>query len=156
MHNCHIPDYTKKESKLLMYIGDFSRQLDYLHKLITIIDVQNLTQVCMKLILKLSLFCKTFCYPFSVKHSFITEHFLFPMKYSHYKFCCLKHMFDKISWHHKSHCTYVYIMTSSYVKIPKHGQMSMFCTLIFQFNWLDSVMWLKRIRHSLTVLMKFY
>lgn len=37
-------EYVKKESKLLMYIGDFSRQLDYLHKLITIIDVHNLTQ----------------------------------------------------------------------------------------------------------------
>ena len=38
-------EYINKESKLLMYIGDFSRQLDYLHKLITIIDVHNLTQV---------------------------------------------------------------------------------------------------------------
>ncbi|XP_005093556.1 short transient receptor potential channel 4-associated protein isoform X1 [Aplysia californica] len=34
----------KKESKLVNYIGDFSRQLDYLYKLINIISVQNLTQ----------------------------------------------------------------------------------------------------------------
>ncbi|XP_053402088.1 short transient receptor potential channel 4-associated protein-like isoform X2 [Mercenaria mercenaria] len=39
-----ISDYVRKDSRLLMYIGDFSRQLDYLYKLITIIDVQNLTQ----------------------------------------------------------------------------------------------------------------
>ncbi|XP_050399149.1 short transient receptor potential channel 4-associated protein [Patella vulgata] len=37
-------EYAKKESKLLMYIGDFDRQLDYLYKLIKIISVQNLTQ----------------------------------------------------------------------------------------------------------------
>ncbi|XP_056008894.1 short transient receptor potential channel 4-associated protein-like [Ostrea edulis] len=37
-------DYAKKENKLLMYIGDFNRQLDYLYKLIKIINVQNLTQ----------------------------------------------------------------------------------------------------------------
>ena len=47
--------------------------------------------------------------------------------------------FHKITFH-ISHCTYVYIMTSSYAKIPQHGQMSMFWTLIFQFNSLDSVM----------------
>ena len=35
----------KKESKLMSYICDFSRQLDYLYKLITNISVQNLTQV---------------------------------------------------------------------------------------------------------------
>ena len=43
--NFYLSEYVRKESKLLMYIGDFSRQLDYLHKLITIIDVHNLTQV---------------------------------------------------------------------------------------------------------------
>ncbi|KAJ8302972.1 hypothetical protein KUTeg_019368 [Tegillarca granosa] len=37
-------DYAKKDNKLLMYIGDFNRQLDYLYKLIKIINVQNLTQ----------------------------------------------------------------------------------------------------------------
>ncbi|VDI28622.1 Trpc4-associated protein [Mytilus galloprovincialis] len=37
-------DYAKKENKLLMYIGDFNKQLDYLYKLIKIINVQNLTQ----------------------------------------------------------------------------------------------------------------
>ncbi|ESO95002.1 hypothetical protein LOTGIDRAFT_215160 [Lottia gigantea] len=37
-------EYAKKESKLLLYIGDFNRQLDYLYKLIKIISVQNLTQ----------------------------------------------------------------------------------------------------------------
>ena len=34
---------------------------------------------------------------------------------------------------------YIYIMTSSYTKIPKHGQMSMFWTLIFQFNSLIQI-----------------
>lgn len=34
----------KKDSKLMAYICDFGRQLDYLYKLITIISVQNLTQ----------------------------------------------------------------------------------------------------------------
>ncbi|XP_059171134.1 short transient receptor potential channel 4-associated protein-like isoform X2 [Physella acuta] len=34
----------KRESKLVGYIGDFSRQLEYLYKLINIISVQNLTQ----------------------------------------------------------------------------------------------------------------
>lgn len=33
-----------KDSKLVGYIGDFHRQLDYLYKLINIISVQNLTQ----------------------------------------------------------------------------------------------------------------
>ncbi|KAK3086456.1 hypothetical protein FSP39_018709 [Pinctada imbricata] len=37
-------EYAKKENKLLMYISDFNRQLDYLYKLIKIINVQNLTQ----------------------------------------------------------------------------------------------------------------
>ncbi|XP_052817711.1 short transient receptor potential channel 4-associated protein-like isoform X2 [Mya arenaria] len=37
-------DYSKRDSKLLNYIADFSRQLDYLYRLISIIDVQNLTQ----------------------------------------------------------------------------------------------------------------
>lgn len=40
-----ISDYAKKENRLLMYIGDFNKQLDYLYKLIKIINVQNLTQV---------------------------------------------------------------------------------------------------------------
>ena len=34
----------QKDSKLVNYIGDFQRQLDYLYKLINIITVQNLTQ----------------------------------------------------------------------------------------------------------------
>ncbi|CAL1542010.1 unnamed protein product [Lymnaea stagnalis] len=34
----------KRDSKLVGYIGDFSRQLEYLYKLINIISVQNLTQ----------------------------------------------------------------------------------------------------------------
>ncbi|KAL8560898.1 hypothetical protein ACOMHN_059082 [Nucella lapillus] len=34
----------KKESRLIAYISDFKRQLDYLYKLITNISVQNLTQ----------------------------------------------------------------------------------------------------------------
>lgn len=34
----------KKESRLIAYISDFNRQLDYLYKLITNISVQNLTQ----------------------------------------------------------------------------------------------------------------
>lgn len=34
----------RRESKLVSYIGNFSRQLDYLYKLINIISVQNLTQ----------------------------------------------------------------------------------------------------------------
>ena len=33
----------------------------------------------------------------------------------------------------------VHMFTSSYAKIPKHGQMSMFWTPIFQFNSLNSV-----------------
>lgn len=37
-------EYAKKDNKLLMYIGDFSKQLDYLYKLIKIINVENLTQ----------------------------------------------------------------------------------------------------------------
>ncbi|KAH3768358.1 hypothetical protein DPMN_169570, partial [Dreissena polymorpha] len=37
-------DYAKRDSKLLKYIGDFRNQLDYLYRLISIIDVQNLTQ----------------------------------------------------------------------------------------------------------------
>ncbi|OWF45106.1 short transient receptor potential channel 4-associated protein-like [Mizuhopecten yessoensis] len=37
-------EYAKKDNKLLMYIGDFSKQLDYLYKLIKIINVDNLTQ----------------------------------------------------------------------------------------------------------------
>ncbi|KAK3605673.1 hypothetical protein CHS0354_013470 [Potamilus streckersoni] len=37
-------DLQKQGSKLLNYIADFSQQLDYLYKLITIIDVHNLTQ----------------------------------------------------------------------------------------------------------------
>lgn len=41
----YFPEMDKKESKLMAYICDFSRQLDYLYKLITIISVQNLTQV---------------------------------------------------------------------------------------------------------------
>ena len=40
-----IAEDAKKENKLLMYIADFKRQLDYLYKLIKIINVQNLTQV---------------------------------------------------------------------------------------------------------------
>lgn len=47
-------DYAKKENKLLMYIGDFNKQLDYLYKLIKIINVQNLTQVKLLLTGKLS------------------------------------------------------------------------------------------------------
>ena len=43
-HSLHT-DYAKKENKLLMYIGDFHRQLDYLYNLIKTINVQNLTQV---------------------------------------------------------------------------------------------------------------
>lgn len=39
-----VKEYAKKENKLLMYIGDFNKQLDYLYKLIKIINVQNLTQ----------------------------------------------------------------------------------------------------------------
>lgn len=39
-----VKDYAKKENRLLMYIGDFHKQLDYLYKLIKIINVQNLTQ----------------------------------------------------------------------------------------------------------------
>ena len=35
----------KKECRLMTYISDFNRQLDYLYKLITNISVQNLTQV---------------------------------------------------------------------------------------------------------------
>ena len=38
-------EYAKKQSKLLKYIADFDRQLEYLYKLINIINVQNLTQV---------------------------------------------------------------------------------------------------------------
>ncbi|XP_041375962.1 short transient receptor potential channel 4-associated protein-like [Gigantopelta aegis] len=38
------PEYARKESKLLKYISDFDRQLEYLYKLINIINVQNLTQ----------------------------------------------------------------------------------------------------------------
>ncbi|KAH9509476.1 Short transient receptor putative channel 4-associated protein [Bulinus truncatus] len=34
----------RRESRLVSYIGDFSRQLEYLYKLINIISVQNLTQ----------------------------------------------------------------------------------------------------------------
>ncbi|KAI8746483.1 short transient receptor potential channel 4-associated protein-like isoform X1 [Biomphalaria glabrata] len=34
----------KRESRLVSYIGDFSKQLEYLYKLINIISVQNLTQ----------------------------------------------------------------------------------------------------------------
>ncbi|KAL5022171.1 hypothetical protein ScPMuIL_001326 [Solemya velum] len=37
-------EYSKKESQLLSYIGDFNRQLDYLYRLINIIKVENLTQ----------------------------------------------------------------------------------------------------------------
>ncbi|KAL4234774.1 Short transient receptor putative channel 4-associated protein [Mactra antiquata] len=37
-------DYARNDSKLLQYIGNFNRQLDYLYRLIAIIDVQNLTQ----------------------------------------------------------------------------------------------------------------
>ena len=40
-----VAEMDKKESKLMSYICDFSRQLDYLYKLITNISVQNLTQV---------------------------------------------------------------------------------------------------------------
>ena len=36
---------------------------------------------------------------------------------------------------------YVYNMTSSYAKIPKHGQLSMIWIPIFQFNSLNSVVW---------------
>lgn len=45
-----VSDYAKKENRLLMYIGDFNKQLDYLYKLIKIINVQNLTQVKKKYI----------------------------------------------------------------------------------------------------------
>lgn len=34
----------RRESKLVNYIGNFTRQLDYLYRLINIISVQNLTQ----------------------------------------------------------------------------------------------------------------
>ena len=48
----------------------------------------------------------------------------------------------EIRFHDIIDCTvyYVYVMTSSFAKIPKHGQMCMFWTLIFQFNLLDLVM----------------
>jgi Trpc4-associated protein len=39
-------DYAMKESRLLRYIGAFDRQLDYLHKLINTVNVEELTQVC--------------------------------------------------------------------------------------------------------------
>lgn len=44
MMNRPVEIMPKKENKLLMYIGDFNKQLDYLYKLIKIINVQNLTQ----------------------------------------------------------------------------------------------------------------
>ncbi|XP_046354542.1 short transient receptor potential channel 4-associated protein-like isoform X1 [Haliotis rubra] len=37
-------EYAKKDCKLLTYIGNFQRQMEYLYKLIHIINVQNLTQ----------------------------------------------------------------------------------------------------------------
>ena len=48
-------------------------------------------------------------------------------------------------------------MTSSYVKIPKHGQMCMFWTLIYLFILFAGFSYvMKRIRHSLTVAIKIY
>jgi Trpc4-associated protein len=37
-------DYARKESPLLMFVGRFERQMEYLQKLIILINVQNLTQ----------------------------------------------------------------------------------------------------------------
>lgn len=51
-------DYAKKENKLLMYIGDFNRQLDYLYKLIKIINVQNLTQACTHVVFPVYIICR--------------------------------------------------------------------------------------------------
>jgi hypothetical protein len=41
----YFSEAEKKESRLMAYICDFKRQLDYLFQLINNISVQNLTQV---------------------------------------------------------------------------------------------------------------
>lgn len=41
-----------------MYIGDFNRQLDYLYKLIKIINVQNLTQACTHVVFPVYIICR--------------------------------------------------------------------------------------------------
>ena len=40
-----VQQYSQEDNRLLMHIGKFEQQMEYLTKLINIINVQNLTQV---------------------------------------------------------------------------------------------------------------
>lgn len=45
VHCCYLTDYTRNESQLLQHVAKFEKQLEYLQRLINLINVQNLTQV---------------------------------------------------------------------------------------------------------------